>query len=122
MPTKPRKTLETFANPAGRPGLHDRVHLPGVHLPVPEDRPARFRDDRHPLHSRPHLRRAEIAEALPLVVPATKGTSTRRSRTCILDDLVQALRPRFLEVVGDFFVRGGIHTVVTVTHEGKRKK
>ena len=34
----------------------------------------------------------------------------------ILDDLVEALRPRFLEVVGDFFVRGGIHTVVTVTH------
>jgi 7-cyano-7-deazaguanine reductase len=40
----------------------------------------------------------------------------------ILDDLVGALRPRFLEVVGDFFVRGGIHTVVTVTHEGRRRK
>ena len=37
----------------------------------------------------------------------------------ILDDLVKLLKPRFLEVVGDFFVRGGIHTVVTVTHEPK---
>jgi 7-cyano-7-deazaguanine reductase len=34
----------------------------------------------------------------------------------ILDDLVKALRPRSMEVVGDFFVRGGIHTVVTVSH------
>jgi 7-cyano-7-deazaguanine reductase len=30
----------------------------------------------------------------------------------ILDDLVVALRPRRIEVEGDFFVRGGIHTVV----------
>jgi 7-cyano-7-deazaguanine reductase len=34
----------------------------------------------------------------------------------ILDDLVTATRPRFMEVVGDFMVRGGIHTVVTVRH------
>lgn len=34
----------------------------------------------------------------------------------ILDDLVAAVRPRSLEVVGDFFVRGGIHTVVTAKY------
>jgi 7-cyano-7-deazaguanine reductase len=34
----------------------------------------------------------------------------------ILDDLLAALEPRWLVVVGDFFVRGGIHTVVTATH------
>ena len=33
----------------------------------------------------------------------------------ILDDLSHACKPRFMEVVGDFFVRGGIHTVVTAT-------
>jgi 7-cyano-7-deazaguanine reductase len=37
----------------------------------------------------------------------------------ILDDLVKLLRPRSMEVVGDYFVRGGIKTVVTVRHEGK---
>ena len=37
----------------------------------------------------------------------------------ILNDLVKVLRPRSMEVVGDFFVRGGIHTVVTVTHKSK---
>jgi 7-cyano-7-deazaguanine reductase len=34
----------------------------------------------------------------------------------ILDDLVSACQPRKLTVVGDFNVRGGIHTTVTVTH------
>lgn len=34
----------------------------------------------------------------------------------ILNDLVSTLQPRFMEVIGDFFVRGGIHTTVTATH------
>ena len=33
----------------------------------------------------------------------------------ILDDLAGACAPRFIEVTGDFYVRGGIHTVVTVS-------
>jgi 7-cyano-7-deazaguanine reductase len=35
----------------------------------------------------------------------------------ILDDLVEACRPRRMTVVGDFSVRGGIKTVVTATYE-----
>ena len=31
----------------------------------------------------------------------------------ILDDLLAAIAPRKAEVIGDFLVRGGIHTVVT---------
>lgn len=34
----------------------------------------------------------------------------------ILDDLVKAISPRSMEVIGDFFIRGGIHTVVTVKY------
>jgi 7-cyano-7-deazaguanine reductase len=34
----------------------------------------------------------------------------------ILDDLVQALRPRRMTVIGDFHVRGGIKTVVTAAY------
>ena len=34
----------------------------------------------------------------------------------ILDDLVALLDPRFMEVVGDFNVRGNIKTVVTARH------
>ncbi len=36
----------------------------------------------------------------------------------ILDDLVAAAAPKRMKVVGDFFVRGGIHTVVIAEHEG----
>src|SRR5262249_56140095 len=35
----------------------------------------------------------------------------------ILNDLVETLAPRRLEVVGDWNVRGGIKTVVTVRYE-----
>ena len=38
----------------------------------------------------------------------------------ILDDLVSTIRPRRMTVVGDFNVRGGIHTVVTAEHEAGR--
>ena len=34
----------------------------------------------------------------------------------ILNDLVGICAPRFMEVVGDFYVRGGIRTVVKATH------
>jgi 7-cyano-7-deazaguanine reductase len=37
----------------------------------------------------------------------------------ILDDLVETLKPRRCEVTGDFYVRGGIHTVVVARHPDK---
>ena len=40
----------------------------------------------------------------------------------ILDDLVRAVSPRTMRVVGDFFVRGGIHTVVTAEHAARRQR
>jgi 7-cyano-7-deazaguanine reductase len=43
----------------------------------------------------------------------------------ILDDLVAAIHPRRMTIVGDFSVRGGIKTMVTVEYqkaEGKRQK
>src|SRR3954470_16071231 len=39
----------------------------------------------------------------------------------ILDDLVDALEPRRMTVVGDFAVRGGTRGIVTASHELKRK-
>ncbi|HXK30048.1 MAG TPA: preQ(1) synthase [Candidatus Binatia bacterium] len=35
----------------------------------------------------------------------------------ILDDLVRAVQPKAMTVVGDFNVRGGIHTMVTASHD-----
>jgi 7-cyano-7-deazaguanine reductase len=38
----------------------------------------------------------------------------------ILDDLVSVLKPRWMEVVGEFSMRGGIHSVV-IAEYGKKK-
>lgn len=40
----------------------------------------------------------------------------------VLDDLVAAVRPRRIEVVGDFNVRGGIHTVVRASWEAPARR
>ena len=40
----------------------------------------------------------------------------------ILDDLVSACKPKKMKIVGDFDVRGGIHTTITVEHSGKKNK
>jgi 7-cyano-7-deazaguanine reductase len=45
-----------------------------------------------------------------------EGTFHEAVTNRICDDLVRALEPRFVEVVGDFAVRGGIHTVVPARH------
>lgn len=34
----------------------------------------------------------------------------------ILDDLVDLIRPKWIEVIGDFNVRGNIHTVISARH------
>lgn len=39
----------------------------------------------------------------------------------ILDDLVAATKPRRMIIRGEWFVRGGIGTVVTVTHEAAKR-
>ncbi len=37
----------------------------------------------------------------------------------ILDDLVAKVQPRWMQVTGDFNVRGGIKSIITVTHGTK---
>jgi 7-cyano-7-deazaguanine reductase len=40
----------------------------------------------------------------------------------ILDDLVEAIHPRRMRVVGDFSVRGGIKTTVTAEHSARDER
>ena len=39
----------------------------------------------------------------------------------ILDDLVKISSPRWMEVIGTFNVRGGIHTTVSASYEASKK-
>ena len=45
-----------------------------------------------------------------------EGIFYERAVNRILDDLVSAVNPKWMEVVGDFNVRGGIKSVITATH------
>ncbi len=40
----------------------------------------------------------------------------------ILDDLVSALEPKFMEITGDFTARGGITTTVSAVFQGKNNE
>jgi 7-cyano-7-deazaguanine reductase len=46
-----------------------------------------------------------------------QGTFHEAVTNKILDDLVAAIHPRKMTVIGDFNVRGGIHTTVTATYQ-----
>ena len=45
-----------------------------------------------------------------------EGIFYERAVNRILDDLVAASKPKWMRVVGDFNVRGGIKSVITATH------
>ena len=44
------------------------------------------------------------------------GIFYERAVNRILDDLVTSVKPKWIRVVGDFNVRGGIKSVITATH------
>ncbi len=49
-----------------------------------------------------------------------EGIFYERAVNRILDDLVAAVSPKWMKVVGDFNVRGGIKSVITVSHGQRR--
>ena len=55
-----------------------------------------------------------------LVSYRNEGGFHEKVTNIILDDLVSACRPRKMTIVGEFNVRGGIHTTVKVEHVAKK--
>jgi 7-cyano-7-deazaguanine reductase len=47
------------------------------------------------------------------------GIAQEHAAARILNDLVKAVRPRSMSVTLDYNIRGGLHTVVTVSHPEK---
>ncbi len=115
MPAKPSKTLETFPNP--RPGRDYEISFecPEFTCLCPRTGQPDFAT----------LRIRYVPDALCVELKSLKlylwsfrdeGHFHEDVTNRILDDLVALLRPKEMAVVGDFNVRGGIHTVVTATH------
>ncbi|HEU4402247.1 MAG TPA: preQ(1) synthase [Candidatus Polarisedimenticolia bacterium] len=122
MPSKPSKTLETFPNP--RPGRDYEISFecPEFTCLCPRTGQPDFAT----------LRIRYIPDALCVELKSLKlyvwsfrdeGHFHEAVTNRILDDLVALLQPKEMTVVGDFGVRGGIHTVVTATHlrDGRTK-
>lgn len=115
MATRPTKTLETFDNP--QPG---RDYL--VHIEVPEFTclcPMTGQPDFATviLDYIPDRRNVEL-KSLKLYMWSyrNEGAFHEAVTNRIVDDLVAALKPRYLRVTARWYVRGGIFTNVVAEH------
>ncbi len=115
MPMTPSRELETFPNPRPERPYVISMECPEFTCVCPRTGQPDFATIR--IRYVPGERCVEL-KSLKLYLWSFReeGTFHEAVTNRICDDLVRALDPRWLEVVGDFAVRGGIHTVVTARH------
>ncbi len=115
-PTAPSKRLETFPNPNPKREYEIRFDCPEFTCLCPMTGQPDFATIK--ISYVPAARCVEL-KSLKVYLWSFRdeGHFHEAVTNRILDDLVAALAPRRLEVTGDFWVRGGIHTVVIARHE-----
>ena len=113
--TSPAKRLETFPNPSPRRDYEIRFDCPEFTCVCPMTGQPDFATIK--ISYTPDKLCVEL-KSLKLYLWSFRdeGAFHEAVTNRILDDLVAAVKPRRAEVVGDFFVRGGIHTVVVARH------
>ena len=116
MPSTPSKTLETFPNPHPARDYEISMECPEFTCLCPRTGQPDFATIR--IRYVPGELCIEL-KSLKLYLWSFRDEGAFHEDVInrILDDLVRACRPRSMTVVGDFNVRGGIHTVVTVEHK-----
>src|SRR3972149_7291403 len=120
MATAPSKNLETFANPKPERDYEINIECPEFTCVCPRTGQPDFATIR--IRYVPAELCVEL-KSLKLYFWSYRNEGAFHEAVInrILDDLVQVIRPKTMTVVGDFNVRGGIHTMVTASHEaGKR--
>lgn len=120
MPTKPTKNLETFPNPEPKRNYEINFTCPEFTCICPRTGQPDFATIK--ITYVPAKLCVEL-KSLKLYLWSfrNEGAFHEKVTNVILDDLVKAMKPRYIEVVGDFLVRGGIHTVVTA-RKGRKPK
>ena len=115
MPSRPNRSFVTFPNP--NPG---RDYL--IHMQIPEFTCL------CPMTGQPDFatiildcvadRKCVELKSLKLYIWSfrNQGAFHEAVTNRILEDLVKAIRPRFLRITAKFFVRGGIFTTVVAEH------
>jgi 7-cyano-7-deazaguanine reductase len=118
MATQPQTEIATFENP--KPGRDYEIHFDCPEFTC-----------LCPLTGQPdfaHISISYVPDALCIELKSLKlylwsyrdaAVFYERAVNRILDDLSAAMSPRWIQVVGDFNVRGGIKSVISVS-QGKR--
>ena len=115
MPSQPDKSLETFENPQPRRDYTIRIRVPEFTCLCPKTGQPDFAE----------MTIEYVADRLCVELKSLKmyvwsyrdeGAFHEAVTNSILDDLVAAVKPRFMRITADFNVRGGIYTTVAVEH------
>jgi 7-cyano-7-deazaguanine reductase len=115
MVTSPSQELETFNNPRPERDYEISMECPEFTCVCPRTGQPDFATMR--IKYVPAKLCIELKSLkLYLWSYREQGTFHEAVVNKILDDLVRAIQPKSMTVVGDFNVRGGIHTVVTAEH------
>jgi len=113
--TEAQKSLATFPNPSPRRDYEIRFDCPEFTCVCPLTGQPDFATIR--ISYVPDRLCVELKSLkLYLWSYRNEGAFHEAVTNRILDDLVGALKPRRCEVTGDFYVRGGIHTIVVARH------
>ena len=115
MPSQPDKSLETFENPQPGRDYTIRIRVPEFTCLCPKTGQPDFAE----------MTIEYVANHLCVELKSLKmyvwsyrdeGAFHEAVTNRILDDLVSAVKPRFMRITADFNVRGGIYTTVAVEH------
>lgn len=121
MPSQPSKSLDTFKNPSSDRDYEIAFDCPEFTCLCPLTGQPDFA--RFTIRYCPDQTCVELKSLkMYLWSYRNEGAFHEKVTNTICDDLVKATKPRWLEVVGDWWVRGGITTKVTVRYEAKGKK
>ena len=121
MATKPSKQLETFPNPNPQRDYEIAFEAPEFTCLCPMTGQPDFATIR--IRYTPDQKCVELKSLkLYLWSYRDEGTFHEAVTNRIANDVIEAIDPRFLEVEGDFYVRGGISTKVKVTHEKAQRR
>ncbi|MBA2484065.1 MAG: NADPH-dependent 7-cyano-7-deazaguanine reductase QueF [Nitrosomonas sp.] len=115
MPSNSLKKLETFPNPKPKRDYHIHMEIPEFTCLCPKTGQPDFAT--LILDYIPDKKCVEL-KSLKLYIWSFRdeGVFHEAVTNNILDDLVSAVKPRYIRLTARFYVRGGIFTNVTVEH------
>ena len=120
MSTRPNRELETFPNPKPERDYEIIFECPEFTCVCPKTGQPDFANIT--IRYVPDQKCVEL-KSLKLYLWSFRdeGHFHEAVTNQILDDLTDVLAPRKMTITGDFFVRGGIKTIVEATFEGTPK-